>query len=109
MKCSTLLLLACGLMFCPTARAQEAGDPPAASPEATAKEWYYGPTPKQKEPKSPGRLRAETRAQQRLARLSSMRWYGFTPGRPTAAGMPFTTMYSPAMDTPRRSPLCVAH
>jgi len=111
MKCLPLQMLLAsvltgGLICCETTQAQEAdtravgrqGEGAAAfTPKlASDKEWYYGPTSQQAEPKTLGRQRAEFRAQQRLARMESMRWYGFSASRPTAAGMPFTTMYSPA-------------
>lgn len=65
-------------------------------------QWYYGSEEKPK--KSIAQQKAELRAEQRMDRLASMRWYGFTPGRPTATGMPFTTMYSPAWTRPGGQP-----
>jgi len=67
------------------------------------KEWYYGPTSPEA-PKTLGRQKAELRAQQRLARMESMRWYGFSASRPTATGIPFTSMYSPAWTRPGGRP-----
>jgi hypothetical protein len=53
--------------------------------------WYYGSqeTPK----KSIAQQKAELKAEQRMDRLASQKWYGMSPSRPTASGMPFTTMY----------------
>ncbi len=113
-----LLLASClssGLIFCNSARAQGANtrvsgaDQPVSSlgeESATTadKEWYYGPTTTKKEAKPLGRQKAELRARQRLARMESMRWYGFSASRPTAAGIPFTTMYSPAWTRPGGRP-----
>ncbi len=105
MKRSTLLLLATGLICCQTALAQKSDGPAAASSKTAAeKEWYYGPTSKQPETKSLGRQKAELRARQRMARMESMRWYGFSASRPTAAGIPFTTMYAPAWTRPGGRP-----
>jgi hypothetical protein len=44
------------------------------------------------------------RGQQRMARLEAMRWYGFQGTRPTASGMPYTTMYSHAWQQPGGRP-----
>jgi hypothetical protein len=110
MKRSTLLLLATGLICCqtaavPKALAQEPDSPAAATGKTSEKEWYYGPTSaKQPETKTLGRQKAELRARQRLARMESMRWYGFSASRPTAAGIPFTTMYAPAWTRPGNRP-----
>ncbi len=104
MKRSLLLLLAGGLICCSTVQAQEPTDPSAASPNTAKKEWYYGPTKHQPETKTLGRQKAELRARQRLARMESMRWYGFSASRPTAAGIPFTTMYAPAWTRPGGRP-----
>lgn len=65
-------------------------------------DWYYGSEEKPK--KSIAQQKAELKAQQRMDRLASLRWYGFTPGRPTATGMTFTTMYSPAWTRPGGQP-----
>jgi len=90
------------------------GDSPPASAqrdaqavESTANEhddWYYAPKATPEPERSIAHQRAELRAQQRMDRLASQRWYGFTPGRPTANGMPFTGMYSPAWTRPGGRP-----
>jgi len=108
----TLLLLAQtfvagSLISSPTTVAQEADNPTATSQETAStaeKDWYYGPTKLQPKTETPGRLRAQLRASQRLARLESMRWYGFSASRPTASGLPFTTMYAPAWTRPGGRP-----
>ena len=88
---------------CGPIQAQDTGKPSAANPNAAENQWYYGPsTPGETKPL--GRLRAETRARQRLTRLESMRWYGFSASRPIASGLPFTTMYSPAWTRPGGRP-----
>ena len=101
--------LTSGLICSVTAHAQEAIEratdtQAAGSSSSSDKEWYYGPTTKQAEPIALGRQKAELRARQRLARMESMRWYGFSASRPTATGIPFTSMYSPAWTRPGGRP-----
>ncbi len=48
--------------------------------------------------------KAAARAEQRMGRLAAMRWYGFSGSRPTASGLPWTTMYSPAWQQPGGRP-----
>ncbi len=95
--------LACIMFVDNSVSAQSIETPPQPTAAAQGGEWTYGPT-SQVEPKTAGRQRAEMRAQQRLTRLNSMRWYGFTPGRPQATGIPFTSMYSPAWSRPGGRP-----
>lgn len=72
-------------------------------PASDQNDWYYG-SEKQAPAKSIAQQKAQLRAEQRMDRLASLRWYGFQPGRPTASGMPFTTMYSPAWSRPGGRP-----
>lgn len=75
----------------------------ADTPATDQNDWYYGS--EQQEPaKTIAQQKAQLRAEQRMDRLASLRWYGFQPGRPTASGMPFTTMYSPAWTRPGGRP-----
>jgi len=110
MKCQfilTLVLLLSGSsLFCGgNAIAQEtSNEVDAAAKSPAAKQWYYGPTTKQPEPKALGRQRALHRAQQRQNRMETMRWYGFSASRPTATGIPFTSMYSPQWTRPGGRP-----
>lgn len=99
-----LFALATGLICFQTAQAQEAANAEKASPNTAEKDWYYGPTADQPETKTLGRQKAELRARQRLARMESMRWYGFSASRPRATGIPFTTMYAPAWTRPGGRP-----
>jgi hypothetical protein len=65
--------------------------------------WYYGSqeTPK----KSIAQQKAELKAEQRMDRLASQKWYGMSMSRPTASGMPFTTMhYAPTWTRPGGQP-----
>jgi len=92
-----ILLSSCTLnclMACQQVSAQQ-GQQKAVAEKPSDQDWYYGETAKQPEKKSIGRLKSEKRAEQRMARLEAMRWYGFSAARPTAAAMPFTSMYSP--------------
>ena len=98
-----LLVVAIGSISCNVATAQDAAAPDQSS-ATEDKQWYYGPTGSEAEPKPLGRLRSEQRARQRLTRMESMRWYGFSASRPTASGMPFTTMYAPAWSRPGGRP-----
>ena len=74
----------------------------AVAAEEEHSQWYYGS--EEKPQKSIAQQKSELRAEQRMDRLASLRWYGFTPGRPTATGMTFTTMYSPAWTRPGGQP-----
>ena len=99
-----LLTLACGGMLVVTpALAQEAEMPKAESEVAEAgqvEDWYYR-SPGEVVPKrSVAQQRAEFRAQQRMGRLASQRWYGYSNARPTVAAMPFTAMYRAAWQRP---------
>jgi hypothetical protein len=98
-----------------SANAQEAGAPAPPAATTSSKDWYYAESP-QPETKTLGRQKAETRARERMARLNTLRWYGITPGRPTTAGMPFTSTARSAWPqagsqtfawNPRRRPVVV--
>ncbi len=109
MKCHfpllpAILLLLAGSICSTTAMAQEPDQSVKPDSAAAEKEWYYGPTGEPQEAKTLGRQRAELRARQRLTRMESMRWYGFSASRPTASGIPFTTMYSPTWTRPGNRP-----
>lgn len=107
MKLRTLslitLVVICGLLLPATAQDARAEKDSPAAKTPSGDNWYYG-TEEPEAQKSIARQKSELRAQQRMDRLASLRWYGFTPGRPTAAGMPFTTMYSPEWTRPGGRP-----
>jgi hypothetical protein len=87
-------------------QAQEFGEEPAAQPAPAAAEsesWYRSTGPRV-EKLTISQEKAIARGQQRMARLDAMRWYGFSNSRPTAAAMPYTTMYSPAWQQPGGRP-----
>jgi len=67
-------------------------------------DWYYGSEGEQVKKMSIGRQKSIRRAEQRMARLEAMRWYGFSASRPTASGMPFTSSYSPSWTRPGGRP-----
>lgn len=87
----------------PLTSAQEFDVPPAEQPAATEDSWYRSPAPRA-EKQTLAEEKAIARGQQRMARLDAMRWYGFSNSRPTANGMPFTSMYSPAWQQPGGRP-----
>jgi hypothetical protein len=81
---------------------------PAAAAEDAAvagdDSYYYAPTPERAPTPSLAVQKAQLRGAQRMARLEAMRWYGFSGSRPTAAAIPWTTMYSPAWQMPGGRP-----
>ncbi|RIK80774.1 MAG: hypothetical protein DCC67_08885 [Planctomycetota bacterium] len=93
------------------AAGQQFGDDAVTPPAATTSEgdsWYRTPTVKE-EKATIAQEKAMARAQARMARLDAMRWYGYSNSRPTAATMPFTTMYSPAWQMPGGRPFAWHH
>jgi len=69
-----------------------------------AQTGYYGSEAEQVQEKSIAQQKSQQRAEQRMARLEAMRWYGFSASRPTASGMPFTSSYSPSWTRPGGRP-----
>jgi hypothetical protein len=68
-----------------------AGQQAGLSPEM----WYYQQqVERYDDPKQAIRRNAEFQAQQRMARLEAMRWYGYSVARPTASPTPFTSKSS---------------
>ena len=64
--------------------------------KATPQMWFYDQELRQyKDPQMAVRLKADQRAQQRMRRLESMRWYGFSNSRPRASSDPYNTDYAP--------------
>lgn len=88
-------------------RAAEAEDADHAA--ATEEDYYYQATPSAGKPVRLSQVKAAARAEQRMARLDAMRWYGFSGSRPTATAMAFTTMYSPAWQQPGGRPFAWYH
>jgi hypothetical protein len=82
---------------------QQFEEAPPERAATTDDSWYQAPAPRV-EKQSVSREKAMARGQQRMARLEAMRWYGFYGSRPTAASMPYTSMYSPAWQQPGGRP-----
>jgi hypothetical protein len=67
--------------------------------------WSYQPlTTYQPNPRAIIHQKAMARAEQRATRLASLSWYGMSNLRPTASATPFTSLYSPAWQTPGGRP-----
>lgn len=84
--------------------AQQLPAPAEESAQSAEDYSYYRPVHEKATTPSIAQQKAIARAQQRMARLDAMRWYGFSGGRPTASGLPWTTMYSPAWQQPGGRP-----
>ncbi len=64
--------------------------------KVTPEMWFYDQQMRQyQDPKMMVRQKAEFHAQQRMRRLESMRWFGFSNARPVASGDPIHGDYSP--------------
>jgi hypothetical protein len=85
------------------ALAQQAA-PTEDQPPAGTESWEYRAAGERTPPVRLSVQKAQARGAQRMARLEAMRWYGFSNSRPTAAAIPWTTMYSPAWQTPGGRP-----
>lgn len=86
-----------------SALAQEFSEEPTP-PTPVATESWYPKVEKRNDVPTIAQQKAMERGAQRMARLEASRWYGFSNSRPTASGMPFTTMYSPAWQQPGGRP-----
>lgn len=79
--------LATGESFVPPSLA-----PPAVTPEL----WVYSQELRRHDdPAQAVRRKAEAKADQRLSRLASMKWYGMSNSRPLASSIPTMGQYSP--------------
>lgn len=96
--------LASALMTNLSATAQQDENQTKAADVDAQQEWYYGGNKVEVPTKSIAQQKSEKRAEQRMARLEAMRWYGFSGTRPTAAALPFTTKYSPSWTRPGGRP-----
>ena len=85
--------------------ARDAADPQNASDEHE-ESWYHQKEPVAFKPDIRAIIfqKASVRAEQRQQRLAATSWYGMYNGRPTASGTPFTSMYSPAWQSPGGPP-----
>jgi hypothetical protein len=58
--------------------------------------WFYEQYQKQyTDPKTVVRQKAEFRAEERMRRISALRWYGFSNQRPAASSDPINSEYAP--------------
>ena len=98
----TMVIGAC-LSTSPLVAREEADQPKAV--EDREESWYHQePAPFRPNPRAIIFQKASYRAEQRQQRLASTSWYGMSNSRPTAAGTPFTSMYSPAWQSPGGRP-----
>lgn len=105
--CSTLIAqepLVARLNTVPTTTLQtplatgEAFVPPSlAAPAVTPELWIYAQELRRHDdPAQAVRRKAEAKADQRLARLAALKWYGLSNSRPVASSIPTMGQYSPA-------------
>ncbi len=67
--------------------------------------WYGEPTsPVHVTPRMIIQQKAQLRAQQRIARMESLKWYGFSASRPLYNATPFTGIPSPRYEMPGGRP-----
>ena len=94
-----LLLLTAGAAYAQKPVPARLGLETTVSPgelKATPEMWFYEQSLRQyKDPKMAVRAKAEVYAHQRLRRLESMKWFGFSNSRPRASSDPFSGDYSP--------------
>jgi hypothetical protein len=70
--------------------------PSLSSPPVTPELWVYSQELRRHDdPAQAVRRKAEIQADQRLARLAAMKWYGLSNSRPVANPTPYTGQYSP--------------
>ena len=82
----------------PTAPGPTVGIPSMTSsaPQITPEMWMY--LQEQRRHDDPAlaiRRKAESKADQRVARISAAKWYGYSNSRPEASSIPFMGDYSP--------------
>lgn len=71
--------------------------------EQQSESWYREHAAKP-DAKAIAQQKAMVRADQRMARMASMQWYGMSNSRPQASGTPFSTRYSPLWEMPGGRP-----
>jgi hypothetical protein len=71
--------------------------PSLSAPPVTPELWVYSQErQRHDDPAQAVRRKAELKADQRLARLAALKWYGQSNSRPEASPIPFMGAYSPA-------------
>ena len=71
--------------------------------EQQEQSWYREQSAKP-DAKVIAQQKAMARADQRMARMASLQWYGMSNSRPQASGTPFSTRYSPLWEMPGGKP-----
>jgi hypothetical protein len=70
--------------------------PSLSAPPVTPELWVYSQELRRHDdPAQAVRRKAEAKADQRLARLAAMKWYGYSNSRPVASSIPTMGSYSP--------------
>jgi hypothetical protein len=76
--------------------AQHFTPPSLSAPPVTPELWIYSQEQQRHDdPAQAIRRKAELKADQRMARLASIKWYGYSNSRPDASLTPFMGVYSP--------------
>jgi len=99
-----LSLCLAAMATCGNSATAQDSDKQAQKADDAQANWYYGSEAKKAPVTSIAQQKSQQRAEQRMARLEAMRWYGFSASRPTASGMPFTSSYSPSWTRPGGRP-----
>ncbi len=99
------LFVAFAIAFSLVASADALAQMPANSPDINDESWYGGPPqPVVVTPTQIIQAKAQQRAQQRMDRIASQQWYGFSPSRPRTSSTPFTSMYGASYQMPGLRP-----
>ena len=77
------------------------GSAPAASDSSGSEYYYPSPVTEHQETRSIAQQKAMQRAENRMQRLEVHRRYGVTPNRPSAVGVPFTSVSTITWTRPR--------
>lgn len=102
--CQSLVALCLVAAMSSTAPAQERNDADSSGPGEQRSGWYYEPVERTAPQPTIAQQRSMARANQRAARIAASKAWGFTPSRPTASGIPFTSMYSHSWQMPGGRP-----
>jgi hypothetical protein len=109
-KTSILVILLAGLSFTAARPVVAQGlDSPAQvvdtrTDDSEYTQSTYTPPAYEPNPRMIIHQNAQTRAQQRQLRMSSMAWYGMSNSRPTASPTPYASLYSPVWQMPGGRP-----
>ncbi|MEQ8836436.1 MAG: hypothetical protein RID07_06490, partial [Lacipirellulaceae bacterium] len=98
--CQSFLALCMMIAVASSAQAQEGGDAGKVGPGEQGSGWYYEPVERAGLQPTIAQQRSMARANQRAARIAASKAWGFTPSRPTASGIPFTSLYSHSWQMP---------